>query len=509
MAPRARRRTRVRLRALAAFAAVLATTVPSAAATGPEFSFATAGPSNLFANSVHPGAPRGHLIYEGRAAGATAIDITIADDLGSTPIQLTVTPAQVDEPGDGKKRGDFAGFVNVTELGKHQVDASLMNHSPSLQPAGDRAVAPGAELTFTLEVFEPDGDPVTFEAAPMPAGATLSPAGVFAWTPAASDAGTHTVVFAVADGRGGVALTSSVITVEGGTPSANRAPDLSAPRSRVVDAGAPVGLTVLFDDPDDDAVSLDVLGLPAGATFNDATGAFAWTPTAAQAGTHAIAFVASDPHGASTFVETVITVVDLTKLGRSVLTVTFVARDADGNAGTPVTRTVAKHAGTPGDPLAAIIYTGASATDPGNPNKTSQTGPPFNWCRVLATSTGSCAVAVAGTSVSVPWFTNASRPPSGMASVQGMVRDLTDGSFGVASEIADVVIEVTDFRGVVLTRLRSFSRSGPSAFFSGDLFINDYAPNLPGQAYIWRVTARDAWGRESDMVAGTFNVYPV
>lgn len=64
-----------------------------------------------------------------------------------------------------------------------------------------------------------------------------------------------------------------------------------------------VQLTITATEPNVDSVRLWATGLPAGATFNAATGttplisAFAWTPTSAQTGTHAVVFYAGDKDG--------------------------------------------------------------------------------------------------------------------------------------------------------------------------------------------------------------------
>ena len=64
-----------------------------------------------------------------------------------------------------------------------------------------------------------------------------------------------------------------------------------------------VDLTVTATEPNVDAVRLWATGLPAGASFNAATGtaplisAFSWRPTSAQTGTHAVVFYAGDKDG--------------------------------------------------------------------------------------------------------------------------------------------------------------------------------------------------------------------
>ena len=64
-----------------------------------------------------------------------------------------------------------------------------------------------------------------------------------------------------------------------------------------------VDLTVTATEPNVDTVRLWAAGLPAGASFNAATGAaplissFSWRPTSAQTGTHAVVFYAGDKDG--------------------------------------------------------------------------------------------------------------------------------------------------------------------------------------------------------------------
>ncbi|HRT06385.1 MAG TPA: endonuclease [Kiritimatiellia bacterium] len=64
-----------------------------------------------------------------------------------------------------------------------------------------------------------------------------------------------------------------------------------------------IQLTVTATEPNVDVVRLWAAGLPAGATFNAATGtaplmaAFSWRPTSVQTGTHAVVFYAGDKDG--------------------------------------------------------------------------------------------------------------------------------------------------------------------------------------------------------------------
>ncbi|MDR2348631.1 MAG: putative Ig domain-containing protein [Bifidobacteriaceae bacterium] len=79
---------------------------------------------------------------------------------------------------------------------------------------------------------------------------------------------------------------------------ADSAPVISAIANQVVVAGEAVAFTVLASDPDGEAVALSASGLPDAAVFDPATGQFAWTPDASQAGLHTLTFTATDTSGA-------------------------------------------------------------------------------------------------------------------------------------------------------------------------------------------------------------------
>ena len=72
--------------------------------------------------------------------------------------------------------------------------------------------------------------------------------------------------------------------------------------------GESLQFTVSASDADGDAVTLAAEGLPRGADFDAATGAFTWTPSASQEGEQVLAFTATDPWGASARAEVVVTV---------------------------------------------------------------------------------------------------------------------------------------------------------------------------------------------------------
>lgn len=74
----------------------------------------------------------------------------------------------------------------------------------------------------------------------------------------------------------------------------NRAPILSPIDNKTVDENKPLSFTLGGSDRDGDTLTYIATGLPAGATLDQNTGLFSWTPTFNQAGTYQITFKVFD-----------------------------------------------------------------------------------------------------------------------------------------------------------------------------------------------------------------------
>jgi hypothetical protein len=238
--------------------------------------------------------------------------------------------------------GVVIGDINGASVPADVVNGSVViNRPPVLGAIGNRTVAEGAALSFTIAATDPDNNPLTYSASGLPSGAAFTPANrTFSWTPTYDQAGTYNNVrFQVSDGY----LTDYediAITVTG----TNRAPVLGAIGNRTVAEGAALSFAIAATDPDGGALTYSATGLPTGASFTPATGAFAWTPTYDQAGTYSgVRFTVSD--GSLTDYEDIIITVTgtnrapvLNAIGnRSVtegqlLTFTIAATDPDGGA---------------------------------------------------------------------------------------------------------------------------------------------------------------------------------
>jgi len=184
---------------------------------------------------------------------------------------------------------------------------AMVNEPPLLEAIGPKTTNVGSVLTFTIFGSDPEGDELIFSVAGVPAGASFD-AGtqVFIWNTSSLDAGVHFVTFSVSDGN---ATDSEEVEITvNDTP--NAPPVLAAIGDKSVNNGDLLSFVVSGVDPNGDTLVYSAAGLPEGASFNEATHSFSWTPVASQAGVHSVTFSVSD--GAEVDSETVgITVIEV------------------------------------------------------------------------------------------------------------------------------------------------------------------------------------------------------
>jgi hypothetical protein len=163
------------------------------------------------------------------------------------------------------------------------------NAPPVLTTIGDKDAFTGSALNFNVTATDPNDDALAFTASQLPDGATLNEAtGAFAWVP--QNPGSFQVFFTVTD-EGGLS-DSETITITVTVP--NAPPVLAAIGNQQVRVGDTLQFSVSASDIDADTIALQVSGLPSGASFDTATGAFSWTPGAASVGSVLVTFSASD-----------------------------------------------------------------------------------------------------------------------------------------------------------------------------------------------------------------------
>lgn len=166
--------------------------------------------------------------------------------------------------------------------------AATANRPPVLSPIGAKTVSEGQPLAFTATATDPDGNALTYSGGNLPTGATLSPAGVFNWTPSFAQGGNYNVTITVTDNGSPAQSDFEIVTITVG--NINRPPVLGAiGASQTANEVQLKAIAITATDPDGDGLSFAGANLPTGATLTDnlnGTATFAWTPSLTQAGSY-------------------------------------------------------------------------------------------------------------------------------------------------------------------------------------------------------------------------------
>lgn len=178
------------------------------------------------------------------------------------------------------------------------ITVNYVNGPPVLATIGNKAVNWGNTLSFNVHGYDPEGEAMTFECIPLPAGAAFEPNPsspatdyIFTWTPELSQVGQHQIMFRITDAGSPPMSDDETITI---TVGDNHAPVINPIGDQNVDAGQPLTFTVSGSDPDGNSLSWACYPLPAGASFNGTTRTFTWTPGYTQNGTYQVTIEATD-----------------------------------------------------------------------------------------------------------------------------------------------------------------------------------------------------------------------
>jgi len=107
------------------------------------------------------------------------------------------------------------------------------------------------------------------------------------------DAEEHYFAVTAYDASGNESTYSNTVTSPA-VGAENNPPVLSPIGNKSILEGASLSFTVSATDADGDSLTYSASGLPAGASFNNSTGAFSWTPAANQSGSYPVTFTVSD-----------------------------------------------------------------------------------------------------------------------------------------------------------------------------------------------------------------------
>lgn len=244
------------------------------------------------------------------ASGTYPTGASIDEDSGV----FAWTPSEADGPGTFRVTVVVTDDGGLSDSEEIQITVREVNLPPVLQTIGDFdvgdapitfAVDEEVVLTFTATATDPDlpANALTFSLVGAPAGAGITAAGVFTWTPTeAQGPGSYTFTVRVTDDGGTLDPTSGNLSDEKEISitvnDVNRAPELAAIGSQTVDEGSPLTFTATATDPDIPAnaltFSLDA-GAPAGASITPG-GVFTWTPLDGNA-THTVTVRVTDDGG--------------------------------------------------------------------------------------------------------------------------------------------------------------------------------------------------------------------
>jgi YD repeat-containing protein len=218
-------------------------------------------------------------------AGTYAVNFTATDDGNGTGVLLSTA---------------FTVPITITNT----------NRSPETGAIANNTLARGDVRELVLQATDPDGNPLqltlsTLNGYALPGFVTFTDNGngtaLLRLAPGDGDRGDYTLTLTAADnGDGGGAgaiqavSTSFVVSVN----TVNERPVFSPIGDKVAVVGEPLSFTVQVRDLDQEPLSFNVQGLPAGATLTPlptyGQAQFSWTPTAADLGNYNLNFQVVD-----------------------------------------------------------------------------------------------------------------------------------------------------------------------------------------------------------------------
>jgi hypothetical protein len=267
---------------------------PGEALAGVQFNFGY-DPAIIAVDSVI----EGNLLNQNH--GETIFNSGSIDNLEGTVtgiLGVITTPGQtVSEPGSVaiinlSARSSGASYLTLSKAIVGSVDGQplsletndsqvIIDQPPVLKTGGNKTVNEKTVLNFTVSATDADGDRLTFSVSNLPSGAEFNATShVFSWTPGSSQVGTYPgVQFQVNDG---LLTVSEEITIT--VNHVNQPPVLDSITNKTISEGESISFAVNGSDPDGDNLIYAAANLPFGATFNDATRIFSWTPNYTQSG---------------------------------------------------------------------------------------------------------------------------------------------------------------------------------------------------------------------------------
>ncbi len=222
---------------------------------------------------------------------ATGHPVPALSESGALPSGVTFNAAAgvlSGTPAVGSGGSYSITFTATNSVGPaNQVFTLVVDEAPAFTSANTTAFALGATGTFTVTASGHPAPTLSLTSGALPSGVTFTAAtGVLSGTPAAGSGGSYALTFTATNGVGTNATQSFTLAVTDGAA-------ITSANTTTFTVGSAGTFTVTATGSP--APTLSESGaLPAGVTFNAATGVLSGTPAAGTGGSHAITFTATN-----------------------------------------------------------------------------------------------------------------------------------------------------------------------------------------------------------------------
>ncbi|NPE27872.1 hypothetical protein HNV12_07845 [Methanococcoides sp. SA1] len=249
----------------------------------------TTDSSNIGAHTI------GVVVSDGvdQATDQHTITVQNVADVGVTPVVMS-SSAQIVAPGQ-----PFSIGISI--------DPSVPVSGAQLDLLFDEQLV-SAEGATEGDLFDRNGASTLFNSGTIGGSGVLSDVycSIIGASPVSSKGTMATIAFTAGSTAGVAEFGLSDVVISNarseGTPYAvtdttvviDTAPVLSSIGDRTVDEQNALSFVTSASDADGDSLTYSATGLPAGATYNTASGAFSWTPSEGQEGTYDVTFEVND-----------------------------------------------------------------------------------------------------------------------------------------------------------------------------------------------------------------------